>query len=102
MTKNQEFEKYLQKIEDPNYQGEINYDLPEYATPLEVAKYNVCQAILAYRQDNNISTEELAQRIRLSIPKTKEIFFAQIEKFTLDHLIVYASRLFNPSEIKLT
>lgn len=41
-----EFEKYLQKIEDPNYQGEINYDLPENATPLEVAKYEICRIVL--------------------------------------------------------
>src|SRR4051794_15824218 len=96
----QEFDQYLQKVEDPNYEGETNYDLPENPTPLEVAKYQVCQSILAYQQDHNLSIEEIAQRIKLSVPETEDIFFAKINNFTLDRLVNYASHLFAPQEIK--
>ena len=96
-----EFEKYLQKIEDPNYQREINYDLPENATPLEVAKYDICQNILHYKRRNNFTRQQIARKIQLSLAETEEILFCQIEKFTLDRLTEYASKLFNSLEIKV-
>src|SRR3954453_5887899 len=86
-----DFEKYLEKIEDPKNNQEVNYDLPENPTLLQVAKFNICQNILAYQQDNNLADEELAERISLSIPEMEEILFCQIDKFTLDRLMTYAN-----------
>ena len=96
------FKKYLERIEDPKNNQEVNYDLPENPTPLQVTKFEICQNILAYQQDNHISDEELAERINLSIPEMEEILFGQIEKFTLDRLMTYANSLFNPAQIKIT
>jgi hypothetical protein len=63
------FEKHLQKLED------LNYALPENATDLERAKYELCQSILAYtKQDRNLSTESIAIKLKLSIPETKKCF----------------------------
>src|SRR5438132_13131141 len=101
-TKKSEFEKYLKKIEDPKNNQEVNYDLPENPTPLQVAKFEICQNILAYQQDNNISDKELAKRMNLSIPEMEEILFAQLEKFTLDRLMTYANCLFTLSQVKIT
>ena len=96
LTKKEEFEKYLEKIEDPKNNQEVNYDLPENPTLLQVAKFNICQNILAYQQDNDLTDEELADRINsdLSLPEVEEILFCQIEKFTLDRLVAYANNLF--------
>jgi predicted XRE-type DNA-binding protein len=98
----QEFEKYLQKIEDPKNNQEVNYDLPENATSLEATKYNISQSILAYQQDNNLTDKEMAERINLTVPELEEILFCQINKFTLDRLMTYASNLFSPAQVKLT
>ena len=98
----EQFEKYLQKIEDPNYESETNFALPENATPLEKSKYDICQSILIYKQDNRLTTKQVAQQIQLSIPETKEIFLAHLDKFTLDRLMTYASKIFSSSEVKLT
>src|SRR6185312_14846998 len=100
--KDQEFEKYLEKIEDPKNNQEVNYDLPENATSLEATKFNICQSILAYQQDNNLTDEEMAERINLTTPELEEILFCQINKFTLDRLMTYASNLFSPDQVKLT
>ena len=97
-----EFERYLEKIEDPRNNQGINYDLPENPTPLQVAKFEICQNILAHQQDHNISDEELATRMNLSIPEMEEVLFCQIEKFTLDRLMTYANSLFTPAQIKVT
>src|SRR5437764_14770203 len=91
-TQKEQFKKYLEKIEDPNYQGEENQDLPENPTPLQVAKFDICQRILAYKRKNNLTREQVAQTIQLSKAETEEILFCYIEKFTLDRLISYASK----------
>ena len=60
-SEKQEFEKYLQKIEDPEYDGQdVSWHLPENATPVEKAKYELCEKMLIYQQDNNLSDEEIA------------------------------------------
>jgi len=97
-----EFEKHLQKLEDPNYEGETNFVLSKNASALEKSKYEVCQKILGYKQDNHLTTEQVAKKMQLSVPETKEIFLAHLDKFTLDRLMVYASQIFSPSQIKLT
>lgn len=97
-----DFEKYLSEIENPQNDQEENYDLPENPTPLEMAKYNICQNILRYKREKNLSREQVAQQIQLSKAETEEILFCHINNFTLDRLTEYASRLFSHLEIKIT
>src|SRR5687767_11265116 len=100
LTKKSEFRRYLERVENNNQY--INYDLPENPTPLQAAKFNICQNILAYQQDHDISDKELATRMNLSIPEMEEILFCQIEKFTLDRLMTYTNHLFAPAQVKIT
>jgi hypothetical protein len=90
----------IEKLSDPNYEG--NLGLPLNPTPLQVAKYNICQSILHYKFDKEISTEKLAKQIRLSVPETKELLFCHIHKFTLDRLFSYAANLTIPLQITET
>src|SRR5947209_19789588 len=96
-----EFNKLLEKLEDPNYQGGAR-TLPENPNPLQKSKYEVCQKILDYKLNKNLSTEAIAKKINLSKIETEEILFCQIEKFTLDRLVAYASELFTLLETKFT
>jgi predicted XRE-type DNA-binding protein len=98
MVKNQEFEKYLEKIEDPNYEGGA-YDCPENPTSLEKMKYDICQSLLGYKLIKKLSTRDIAKRINLSQAETEEILFCRIEKFTLDRLVTYAGKLFTPEQM---
>lgn len=66
-----------------------------------MAKFDICQRILAYKRKNNLTREQVAQVIQLSKAETEEILFCYIEKFTLDRLVSYASKLFNPLEVKV-
>lgn len=56
--------------------------------------------MLVYQKDNNLSDEEIAKRVKLSVAETKDILFCEIEKFTLDRLVEYAERLFSPIRVK--
>jgi predicted XRE-type DNA-binding protein len=96
----QKFKEFLKKVEDPNYRREINRSLPENPTPLQVAKYKLCKKILGYKLDHKLTREQVADKIGLSKAETEDILFCEIEKFTLDRLMTYASQLFAPFQIE--
>jgi len=96
------FKEYLSQIESPEYDdADASWGLPKNATALDKTKYELCQKILAYQQDNNLSDKEIAHRIHLTTGETKDILYCHIDYFTLDRLITYASRLFSTSEVKV-
>jgi len=101
LTEEEKFEKYLQKIEDPKREREINRALSPNATPLERTKYNLCKKILGYQLKNNLTDKEITKKIDLSQAEVEDILFCEIEKFTLDRLMTYANRLFYPNEIEV-
>src|SRR5437763_2390926 len=96
----QEYQKYLEELCDPNYQGG-SWALPENATPLEQAKYDVCSQVVSYKLDTKISTEEISQKLQLSKAETEDILYYRIDYLTLDRLVAYASRLFKSFEVKM-
>jgi predicted XRE-type DNA-binding protein len=103
LKKQNDFKKYLAEIENPNYHGaDASWGLPENANSLERAKYDLCESILGYQLDNNLSNEEIAKRINLTTGEIKDILYCHIDYFTLDRLISYAEKLFTSSRIKLT
>jgi predicted XRE-type DNA-binding protein len=75
--------------------------LPENATPLEKAKYEICEKILSYQQNNKLSDKEISERIHLTTGETKDILYCHIDYFTLDRLLTYAGHLFSPSQVKV-
>ena len=97
----QKFKEFLKKAEDPRYQKEINRSLPENPSSLQVAKFKLCKKILGYKLDNNLTREQIAEKINLSKAETEDILFCEIEKFTLDRLTEYASKLFAPCEVEI-
>ncbi|MCE8162892.1 MAG: hypothetical protein I3273_01000 [Candidatus Moeniiplasma glomeromycotorum] len=109
MHRNKEFEKILQAAEDPKNIGRGSWALPENTTFLQKTKYEICKQILIYKQDNNLSTEELTKKINektdkknnLTSTKTKDILFYHIDYFSLEQLMTYAEKLFSPAEIRL-
>src|SRR3954471_21957304 len=79
-----EDKEILAKMRHLDYEG--NYLLPDNASFLDKTKYQICERILNHKYDNKLTTEELAERINLSVPETKELLFCHIHKFTMDRL----------------
>src|SRR5688572_21159337 len=82
--KEKSFKEYLQGIEDPKNNSEVNYALPENPTPLQVAKFEICQEILSYKQDNNLTREQVAEKMGISKAEAEDILFCYIEEFTFN------------------
>lgn len=79
----------------------INKGLVGNATPLEKSKHHLCRQILNYKLNNHLTTEEIAERINLTVPETKDVLLCHIEEFTLDRLVSYASKLLAPFHLDL-
>src|SRR5205085_11889207 len=100
LSQKAEYKKYLEELEDPNYQGG-SWALPENPTPLEQAKYDICRQVVSYKLNTKLSTEAIAKKIKLSKAETEDILYYRIDYFTLDRLVAYATNLFKPLEIKM-
>jgi predicted XRE-type DNA-binding protein len=100
-TEKQKFKEFLKKVEDPKNNQEVNYDLPENPTPLQVAKFEICQEVLGYKLKNDLTREQVAEKMGISKAEVEDILFCCIEKFTLDRLVDYASKLLNPVQVKV-
>ncbi|CAH1759421.1 9866_t:CDS:1 [Entrophospora sp. SA101] len=98
---NKELEKILQEAENPKNIGQGAWDLPANPTPVEEIKFNLCQEILGYKLTNNLTREQVAERIQLNKNKTEDILFCRLNKFSLDSLTNAASKLFAPDRIKI-
>jgi len=53
------------------------------------------------KQENKLTTEDMAQKLELNIPKTEYILFSHIDKFHLDELINYADSLHLPFKLTI-
>ena len=69
-----DFEKYLQKIESPDYPW-VAKDLPENATSLEKAKFDICQEFLAFKFRSQLTTQQIAKKIHLNKEETQKLLF---------------------------
>ena len=95
-----DFERYLERVEDVNYQGG-SWALPENATTSEKAKYEVCEKVIKYKRNNKFTTEKLAQKLQLSKAETEDILYCRIDYLTLDRLLSYTDKLFAPSQLEI-
>ncbi|CAH1761588.1 104_t:CDS:2 [Entrophospora sp. SA101] len=97
----QKFQKILQKLEDSKNIGQGSWALPRNATTAEKTKYEICEKILGYQEDNNLSDEAMARKLHLNQVELEDILFCQISKFNLDYLMNVVSQLFSPAEVKV-
>jgi predicted XRE-type DNA-binding protein len=80
------------RLSDPNYQGG-NVALPESASEVDRAKYQICQLIARYQREHGLLQKDLARRIGVDESRISDILRGRIGGFTLDRLISYAERV---------
>src|SRR6185295_12664892 len=100
MTRDKEFEKILQEAEDPKKIGQGSWACPENPTPSEKAKYELCEKILGYQEDNNLSDEIMTRKLHLSQVELEDILFGRISNFNFEELVSYGEKLKGHLEVK--
>ena len=93
-----ELKEIRKKVSHPNYPYK-NKILSPNASGEEKFKYQICQAILVYQQENNLPVEEMATKIAISLNKTYDILLGKIKVFRLNELANYLEKLHVPFEI---
>jgi predicted XRE-type DNA-binding protein len=96
-----ELKEIREKVSNPNYPYK-NKILPFNASGEEKFKYQICQAILVYQQENNLPVEEVAEKIEITLNKTYDILLGKIKNFRLKELANYLEKLHVPFEVKIT
>ena len=96
-----ELKEIREKTSSPNYPYK-NKILSPSASGEEKLKYQVCQAILVYQQENNLPVEEVAKKIEIPLTKTYDILLGKIKGFRLNELANYLEKLHVPFEVKIT
>src|SRR5437763_11889272 len=86
------------KTSHPNYPYR-NKILSPNASAEEKFKYQICQAILVYQQENNLPVEEVTKKIEIPLPKTYDILLGKIKGFELKELVNYLEKLHVPFEV---
>jgi len=81
-----------EKLSDPNYQGG-NLALPENATEVDRAKYQLCQLIAKYQREHGMLQKDIARKLGVDESRISDILRGKIEGFTLDRLFGYAEKL---------
>lgn len=97
----EEIEKITNYFSDPNCKG-INEGLMPNASELDKTKYCICQSISRYKRINNLTSDELAKKIKVNKGKVDNILFSRFYTFNLEELISYAEKLHGRMEVKIS
>src|SRR4051794_12297719 len=95
----EEFERVIRRTSKS--EKRTNFSLVSNATPVEKAKYSICQNILAHQQDNDISVKKLARQLGLTVSRTEAILYSHFNEFNLEELIDYANCLHLSYQVKI-
>ena len=89
-----------QELSAPDYPYK-NIGLKENSSAEEKFKYEICQAIVRYQRENNLSGKELGQRINATAQQVHAIVYGWIDCLGLEQLINYLEKLHLPFQVKI-
>ncbi|CAH1755901.1 1415_t:CDS:10 [Entrophospora sp. SA101] len=87
-----EIERVIKRVTQPGYRR-INKLLPPNASEQDKVKYNLCKSIIRYSRENNLSEQELKQRLNIDQVKLEYVLFCHLDRFNLEELIDYVAKL---------
>jgi len=95
-----EIEKIIKRMTQPGYRR-INKGLKPNSTTEDKIKYNLCKNIVRHALKNNLTEEELMQKLGIDQVKLECVLFCHINKLTFQELTAYVDSLHIPLEIKI-
>jgi predicted XRE-type DNA-binding protein len=79
--------KRLDKMRSRLEKAEGTVMLSPDATPLEKLRWDICQGILKFKNDHNMTQDELAKAMGIDKSKVSKILHHRIKEFSTDRLI---------------
>ena len=75
--------------------------LPENPTAEEKFKYEICQTIARYKRENDLTEEELENKIGANSQYTHYILYGWIQQLDLRQLLSYLEKISWPWQIRI-
>ena len=75
--------------------------LPEYPTPLEQFRWDICQKFVKYKRENGITHEEMGKLLGVDKGKISKILRHRVDEFSTDRLISYLQILEPDTSLKV-
>jgi predicted XRE-type DNA-binding protein len=89
-----------EKLSSKNYKGG-NVALPDNASELDRAKYQLCQMIARYQREHDLLQKELAKKLGVDEARVSQILRGKIRSFTLDRLIGYTEQIYPKVKLEI-
>jgi hypothetical protein len=93
--------KELEKIRKESEKWEGSLALKPNATSLERFRYQICQALLGYKQDHEMSNVEMAKLLKMPEADLSRIFHHRITGISTDRLLGLLEKISPNHKIEL-
>jgi hypothetical protein len=93
--------KELEKIRKESEKWEGSLALGPNATPLEKFRYQICQELLRYKQDKDLSNVKMAKLLNMPEADLSRIFRHRIDGISTDRLLGLLEKLNPDHKIEL-
>jgi predicted XRE-type DNA-binding protein len=85
-------EDIIAELSNPRYKGG-NIGLSPDASLEDRTKYRLCKSILAYQQDNKLTSAQAAKKLAISEKKFYEIARGNVNRFSFEELLFYFEKI---------
>lgn len=75
--------------------------LSENPTPLEKFRWDLCQKMVCYKHEKNLTLEEMGEILGIDRGKVSKILRHRIHEFSTDRLIGYLQTLYPETQLKV-
>lgn len=95
-------EKELKKIRNLLGKSISSKILPENANATDRLKFYICEKFVMYKNFHNITQRSLAESIGIDEALMSKILHYHFDKFTVDRLIKYLSKIYPKVDLKIS
>ena len=90
-----------EKYSDSNFDGG-HWVVADDASVADHTKYQLCQYIIRYLRENELSQRDVAAKLGINEARISEIVRGRIDHFTVDRLIDYATQLYPDIKVEIS
>lgn len=91
----------LSRIRKKLEKAEGTLMLPEHPTALEKFRWDICQKLVAYRREHELTLEEMGRLLEIDKGKVSKILRHRIDEFSTDRLIGYLQSIYPKTKLKV-
>jgi predicted XRE-type DNA-binding protein len=92
----------LNEVRERLSKGPASKVLSRDASPIDRAKYAICQELVIYKNKHSLTQRELAEKVGENESLISKVVHYNVEEFTIDRLLKFLSAVVPNAEIKIS